>query len=195
MKKFSLAEKDIQFWSKEEVQIFLGYWSNKKHKPKALWAITLALYTGMRRGEILALKWDAVDIGSGFICVRRSYCRVSKEIREETKSKKIRRIPINSMLRAQLMELNNVTVGKGNVVPLLHSDSFRKIFARMAREAGVKVIRFHDLRHTFASNFLMSGGSIYDLRQILGHSSVQVTERYTHFVPNHLQGKTEVLEF
>ena len=195
VKKLPLAEKDIHFWSKEEVQTFLGYWTSKKYKPKALWAIIIALYTGMRRGEILALKWDAVDVSSGFIAVRRSYCRVAKKVREETKSKKIRRIPINSVLKSYLSELEGVTLASGNVVPTLHSDSFRKIFARMAREASVKPIRFHDLRHTFASNFLMSGGSIYDLRQILGHSTVQVTERYTHFVPNYLQGKTEILEF
>jgi integrase len=57
------------------------------------------------------------------------------------------------------------------------------------------IIRFHDLRHTFASNFLMGGGNIYDLQKILGHSTIQMTERYLHLVPSHLKGKTEVLGF
>lgn len=56
-------------------------------------------------------------------------------------------------------------------------------------------MRFHDLRHTFASNFLMGGGNIYDLQKILGHSTIQVTERYAHLTPDHLMGKTEVLGF
>ncbi len=195
VKKMSVAEKDIDFWNKEEIQIFLGYWLNTKQRPQALWSMLLALYTGMRRGEILGLKWDAVDFSSGFITVKRSFCKAAGKVREETKSKKIRRIPICKALRSHLQDLALITRSSGYVIPHMHSDSFLKIFRRMSRTAGIKEIRFHDLRHTFASHFLMSGGSIYDLRQILGHSTIQVTERYTHFVPDHLQGKTEILDF
>ena len=88
-----------------------------------------------------------------------------------------------------------VTGSSDYVVYQCHPDAFKKIFKRMTLEAGVKLIRFHDLRHTFASNFLMSGGNIYDLQKILGHSSVQITERYTHFLPDHLKGKTEILGY
>lgn len=61
--------------------------------------------------------------------------------------------------------------------------------------ANVPPVTFHGLRHTFASNFMMSGGSIYDLQKMLGHSTIQMTEKYSHLSPDHLAGKTEILEF
>ncbi len=195
IKKIPLPERDMDFWNKTEVQLFLGYWQTRKHLPKMFWAVTLALYTGMRRGEILALQWDSVDFSSGFITVKCSYCKASKIVRNQTKTAKIRRIPISSSLLGFLIQLKKLTGSSGYVVPGCHPDSFLKMFRRMSREAGIKEIRFHDLRHTFASNFLMGGGNIYDLQKLLGHSTVQVTERYTHFIPDHLRGKTEVLGF
>jgi integrase len=63
------------------------------------------------------------------------------------------------------------------------------------RVAGVKPIRFHDLRHSFASNFILGGGSIYKLQRLLGHTSVQMTERYSHLSPEHLADATELLDF
>ena len=64
----------------------------------------------------------------------------------------------------------------------------------IAKAAGVKPIRFHDLRHTFAALWVMSGQSIYELQKVLGHSSVTMTERYSHLSPEHLKGKTEFLD-
>jgi integrase len=99
------------------------------------------------------------------------------------------------MLANVLEELRPITETSGFVLPFFHLDCYHDEFKRSAHAAGVKEIRFHDLRHTFASHFLMGGGNIYDLQRILGHSSVQVTERYTHLMPEHLRGKTEVLGF
>jgi site-specific recombinase XerD len=58
---------------------------------------------------------------------------------------------------------------------------------------GLKLLRFHDLRHTFASLFMMGGGNIYTLQKLLGHASVQMTERYSHLSPEHLKGATDFL--
>ena len=54
---------------------------------------------------------------------------------------------------------------------------------------------FHDLRHTFASQFVMKGGNIYTLREILGHTDVKMTQRYAHLSPEHLKGATDFLSF
>ena len=195
VKKMPLNEKDIEFWSQAEVKQFLGYWGSKKNIPPFFWAVVVALYTGMRKGEVLGLTWSAVSFEAGFVTVKQTYCREAKKMLQRTKSKKIRRVPINSMLRHYLLKLKPLTNSSGYVVFQRHPDSFRKIFRKMSEEAGIKKIRYHDLRHTFASIFLMSGGNIYDLQKILGHSSVQVTERYTHFLPDHLKGKTEILGY
>jgi integrase len=195
VRKFRLPEQDFQFWSLQEVQQFLGYCLSRNETRRIFYCVVLALYTGMRRGEIIALKWDAINFESGFIAVKRAYCRTEKRVLEQTKSKKIRYIPICSMLLGYLDRLRPITYAAGYVCLPIHPDCFHKEFKKLARGAGVPVIRFHDLRHTFASNFLMGGGNIYDLQKILGHSTIQVTERYAHLTPGHLQGKTEVLGF
>ncbi|MFC1556724.1 tyrosine-type recombinase/integrase [candidate division KSB1 bacterium] len=56
-------------------------------------------------------------------------------------------------------------------------------------------IRFHDLRHTFASNFIMSGGNILSLNKILGHSDLKMTMRYAHLAPDYLEGEIERLNY
>ncbi len=58
-----------------------------------------------------------------------------------------------------------------------------------------KVFHFHDLRHTFASHFMMNGGNIYDLQKILGHTSLEMTQRYAHLAPEHLVRASNVVSF
>lgn len=192
--KFSIGERDFLFWKLSEVRKFLGYFLEHPNPPRIFWPAVLALYTGLRRGEIQALRWEDINERAGLITIKRSYCRVSKKFKEETKSKKIRYVPICSALQGFLGRLRKMSDSE-LVTPFFNSDCFRKEFIRMCREAKVPVIRFHDLRHTFASNFLMGGGNIYDLQKILGHSTIQVTERYAHLTQDHLAGKTEVLGF
>ena len=55
--------------------------------------------------------------------------------------------------------------------------------------------RFHDLRHTFASHFMMNGGNIYDLQKILGHTSLEMTQRYAHLAPEHLVQAANIVSF
>lgn len=191
--KFSIEERDFAFWKIAEVKRFLGYFLAIKDPPRIFWPAVLGLYTGMRRGEIQALHWRDIDERAGLIIVKRSYCRVSKAFKE-TKSKKVRHVPISNALEGILLRLHALG-SQEFVVPFFNCECFRKEFQRLCRDARVPVIRFHDLRHTFASNFLMGGGNIYDLQKILGHSTIQVTERYAHLTPGHLQGKTEVLGF
>jgi site-specific recombinase XerD len=75
-------------------------------------------------------------------------------------------------------------------------DHFSKRHLRKAlTKAGVREITFHVLRHTYASNFVMNGGSIYDLQKILGHTKVEMTMIYAHHSPEHLKGAIETVRF
>ncbi len=195
VRKFRIPEQSFTFWPQEEVQQFLGYFNSKAKVQKEFWAIAVSVYTGMRRGEVLALKWDCVNFASGFITCKRSFCNVQKDVKEYTKNGKIRYIPISVGLRATLEKLRVCGACSEYVCPRVCVDTLHKVLKKMSKEADVTPIRFHDLRHTFASNFLMGGGKIYDLQKMLGHSTIQVTERYAHLVPGHLYGKTEVLGF
>ena len=68
-------------------------------------------------------------------------------------------------------------------------------FAAHRALAGCHRVRFHDLRHTFASHFMMSGGNILTLQKLLGHSSVSVTQRYAHLAPDFMRSELERMSF
>lgn len=195
VRKYSIREQKYQYWKNSEVVRFLQYFEPFEVKPRAYWPTVLALYTGMRRGELVALKWDRIDMESKLITVDRAYCRVLKSDKSYTKSGKIRYIPISGKLSAYLETLKSFYVEDNKVLPLTPIDMLQKDFIKITKMCENPRIKFHDLRHTFASNFLMGGGIIYDLQKILGHSTIQVTERYVHMVPDDMRGKTEVLGF
>ena len=69
------------------------------------------------------------------------------------------------------------------------------VHRRACRDAEVRYIRFHDLRHTFASHFMMNGGELYTLQKLLGHHSVTMTERYAHLSPTYLDKARDVVSF
>ena len=67
-------------------------------------------------------------------------------------------------------------------------------FGKAQRNAGVmNKIRFHDLRHSFASNYMMNGGNVFDLQKLMGHADIKMTMRYAHFTPDHLQGSLKFM--
>ena len=82
-------------------------------------------------------------------------------------------------------------------VPVFHdfdrSNFAKRRFKPACEKAEVRVIRFHDLRHTFGSHLAMRGVSLFKIRELMGHSDIKVTMRYMHLAPNELQGITDVL--
>ena len=134
--------------------------------------LIVALNTGMRRGEILTLKWEQVDLARRIIRVR------------YTKSGKSRIIPINDVLLNTFLELERLNCG--NVYLFLNPKTglpyieVKKSFKAACQRAGIEGLRFHDLRHTFATSLIESGVDIITVRDLLGHFSVRVTQRYTH---------------
>ncbi len=132
--------------------------------------VVFALNTGMRLGEILNLKWANVDQEAGMIKV------------EYTKSGKTRYIPMNQTLKGLLLELRKERQEYVFTNPD-SKDRFRDIkrsFYSGCRRAGITGLRFHDLRHTFASRLVRNGVDIGTVRKLLGHSTLLVTQRYVH---------------
>ena len=196
VKKFRVFEQPYQYWKDEEIHILLRYILSVKEPPRIWWPTGLALYTGLRRGEIYALKWKNIDLKRRLITVCESYCRILKADKSYTKSGKVRYVPISKRLSKYLESLKESPYSsKTNVICSIHIDRFQPEIAKLALVAGLPKIKFHDLRHTFASAFIARGGNIYDLQKILGHSTIQVTERYAHLSPERLRGKTDILSF
>lgn len=172
------------YWTDSEINQFLK--ANYKHPLHDLFLV--ALNTGMRKGELAALKWDRVDFSSNTITVTRT--RDRHEIKERTKTNIRRVIPMNEIAKATLLSL--FSSSQSEFVFLQNSEPIDvhhiyRVFEKAQLAAGIEnKITFHQLRHTFASQFVMRGGSIYDLQKILGHTSITMTQRYAHLSLDHL---------
>ncbi|MDD2773706.1 MAG: site-specific integrase [Elusimicrobiales bacterium] len=92
-------------------------------------------------------------------------------------------IPIIPQLREIFMELQPQASGNVFQVPEI---TLRRLFARALSDAGIKDCRFHDLRHTFASHFIMRTNNLPVLQEILGHATPQMTQRYAHLAGGHI---------
>lgn len=131
--------------------------------------VTMALHTGMRRGEIFGLQWFDVDLNKGVLNVR------------QTKSGKDRLVPVNSVVRELLESLPK---SSGYVFPSPHTKGRLvdvKVSFNAARAAAkVPDFRFHDLRHTAASRMAEAGADAFTLAAIFGWSDIRMALRYAH---------------
>ena len=148
----------------------------KSQNQELLAIVTLALETGLRRGELLGLTWDRVDMSRGVIRL------------EVTKSGKRREVPMRQAVYDILAAVAGPREGR-----VWRSSNIRTAFERTVTAAKLdSPFHFHDCRHHFASWFVMRGGSIVALQDLLGHASLSMTRRYSHLAPDHL--RSEVAE-
>lgn len=140
--------------------------------PRLYPVVVCALMTGMRRGEIRNLSWENIDWERGIIHIRKA------------KSGRAREVPIASKLREVLAGLSGERVGSTFKLPDIMLTRF---FARALRDAAITDFVFHDLRHTFASHFLMRTHNLPALQSLLGHSTPLLTLRYAHLSRPHIQ--------
>jgi integrase len=172
--------KRLRFLSKDECRALVS-----SCEPHLRPIVTTALNTGMRKGEILSLKWEQIDLKHGFIMLDR------------TKNGERREVPINDTLRATLQGLT-----RRLDIPHVFYDAstgkryldVKRSFGTACRRAGIRDFHFHDLRHTFASHLVMAGVDITTVSRLLGHKSLTMTLRYSHLAPNHLQSAVGVLD-
>ncbi|OGS23733.1 MAG: hypothetical protein A2297_04945 [Elusimicrobia bacterium RIFOXYB2_FULL_48_7] len=142
-----------------------------------------ALHTGMRLGELVNLTWENVTLTIRDIFVAKS------------KSGKSRHIPVNDALYKVLLNLYGVGKNPGDLVfGNLTDDAVAHRFKKACNKVGIKNMRWHDLRHSFASHLGMAGVNIFQISKWLGHASVTTTERYyAHLCPNYKREEMEKL--
>ena len=163
-----------------------------------------ALRSGIRKGELIALKWGDIQFGESdedpnrYILVQRNY---SHGRFTSPKSKKSRRVDLSRQLRAALLELRDTRllpammagktgIGDDLVFPsqvgtVVKPDNIVPRYMEPALEnAGLRRFRFHDLRHTFGSLLIQDGASLAYVKEQMGHSSIQITvDTYGHLIP------------
>lgn len=161
----------------------------------------ILLNTGMRFGEAAGLKNSDIDMATRLIRIQHTYDRTTGEVVERTKAGEgvTRFVPLNEAVYAALKARKLVSPA-GPVCARPDGSpvspwSFRDAHDRAIKAAGVARIEVHHMRRTFASHFIMNGGSKEALREILGHSSQVVTEIYTRVAPDFLREQAQRVIF
>jgi integrase len=184
-----------RFLNHEEIQrlrkavdqrVFSDGLQGRSSSRKIAWAfyrlrlvVLTALSTGMRISEIFALEWRDLDYPHGVIAVR-----------SRLKQGKVRYVPMTPELAEQFRRYP-VVIGEDRIFPPKPGakrgrQRVERSFETVLQQAGIRDFRFHDLRHTFASWYMMNGGDLYELAKILGHSNIKMTERYAKLSKQHI---------
>jgi len=141
--------------------------------------VLIAVTTGMRVAEIFGLRWPDVMYSEGLLAVR-----------AKLKGGKMRYVPMLPELAGELRRFPAVINEDRIFPPEPGATSGRQrvegSFEDLLERAGIQDFRFHDLRHTFASWFMMNGGDLYELAKILGHSNIKMTDRYAKLARQHI---------
>ena len=181
--QFDIQTKEMQTIPLEQLQAFLD--EARATGVYEMYYIKLA--TGLRRGELLGLKWTDIDWKNGIIKVRRQIARVDGQIVEaplKTKNS-YRAVSISpqaiEVLREQKRKTNDQYVFPSPNGGPISPDSVNNMLKRVLERAGIPKVRFHDLRHTFATIALQNGVDIKTVSGMLGHFSAGFTlDTYAH---------------
>jgi integrase len=139
--------------------------------------VIVAINTGLRRGELLGLTWERIDLSRGVIRL------------ELTKSGRRREVPLNDDSYSALVGLGPKDSGR-----VFQTRYIQTAYNNAVVAAKLDDVNFHTLRHTFASWAVMRGVSLKELQELLGHASLAMTMRYAHLAPERLRTAVSRLE-
>jgi len=174
VKLFRENNKRVRFLSDEEEKAL------RKAIGETEWPlVAVAIHTGLRQSEQFHLRWEHVDFNTGILTVPRS------------KHGEARRVPMNDtvrdLLRARPSRLKSPFVfpSETGETPIDARNYMRRTFLPALKAAKIEGLRWHDLRHTFASRLVMAGADIRTVQELMGHKTLAMTLRYSHLSPAH----------
>lgn len=184
VKKFYEGESRDRFLNDDELERFITILKAKLDTPQGQ-AIFLLISLGLRRGEVMAMKVQHIDLREKRIHI------------PDPKNRKPRNIAINSQAHALLSDmLEGRNQASGWLFPSRskegHMLSVRKTFARIVKEAKLPEFRLHDLRRTHASLLINAGASLYEVKDILGHEDIRSTQIYAKLSTSSLAKTSEI---
>ena len=174
---------DIQVFSPEEVWALVRAAASEQDAAMFL----TAAFTGLRMGELLALRWRDVDFAGSTIRVRASYAAGALTT---PKSGKVRAVPMAPDVASALAQLarrehwigDDDLVFAGEAGAHLDGSALRRRYKAAMARAGLRPLRFHDLRHTFGTR-MIAKADIRRVQEWMGHADIQTTMRYLHYAP------------
>jgi integrase len=180
--------REVRYFTLEEIETILSLADPFMQK-----VITILLNTGLRRAELIYLQWDDIDFQNNLIRIQSK-----PESGFHPKGCKVRFIPINSDVEKILLDLPQrakYVFDNGQNQPFRKPTWYWKCFKHILGRTGIKNASLHTLRHTFASHLVMSGVDLRTVQELLGHSSITMTERYSHLSPDHRMRAVQMLGF
>jgi len=162
----------------------------------------------MRIGEALALKWGDIDFNGRFIEVKRAYVRRKMSTPKSGKSRRVdMSLQLTEALKAHKLasKKKGLALGIGNLLEFVFTNRDgglidqgnwrRRVFKKALQKAGLREIRIHDLRHTYATLRISKGDNIADVSKQLGHYSIKLTlDAYTHIIPGKKKSEVDGLD-
>lgn len=178
VKLFKGVTQRLRYLMPDEVQRLISNCSDHLRP-----IVIVAVHTGMRKGEILSLRWEQIDFEKGIITLT------------DTKNDQRRYVPMDETVKSTLREMERkndyVFCGLKPGRPLVWIElSFHKVLEK----SGIEDFKIHDLRHTFASNLVMGGVDLVTVKELLGHKTIEMTLRYAHLAPNHKMRAVNILD-
>lgn len=177
VKKFKVRNARMRFLEQREVQMLINACNGYL---KAI--VIIAVNTGMRRGEILSLKWNDLDLIRGVIFLTNTKSGEKREVPMNEQVQQVFRIMPRTASEYVFTKKDGTAIG-----------DIKKSFSTALIRCGINGFRFHDLRHTAASQLVMAGVDLNTVRELLGHKSIEMTMRYAHLSPNHKRQAVDVL--
>ena len=190
-RKLKEPEGRVRWLTRAEAVALLAAADASIRAPHLADFLRLALNTGMRRGELLRLEWRRVDLREGLVFLEA----------EHTKTKRRRSVPLNAEARAALIRRARFRAEHCADSPWVFCGKdgkpiaeVKRSFAAACAKAGIADFRIHDLRHTCAAWLVSAGVPLSEVRDLLGHASVVMTERYAHLAPENVRAAVQRLE-
>jgi len=177
VKRFPVNDQRTRFLGVEEVPRFLNACAEQLTSPWLLPLVTLAIHTGMRQGELLGLKPTNVDVEQWTVTVL------------QTKTLRIKTIALNEPAKEAMQWFLEHRYGEYLVMwpwgERIGKTTIYDAFKKACKETEITDFRFNDLRHTFASHLVMEGTDLVTVKELLGHTNINMTVRYSHLVQEH----------
>jgi integrase len=184
--------RTFRFYTAEQSEAFLA--KAAELVPEWYPLFLVGFRTGLRLGELFALEWGDVDLVTGALQVRRSHHRGETTMPKSGKERSVDMAPSVVTMLKSCRHMRGPLVFCAHDGTHLNRDMLKHPWERVTLAAGLPRIRPHDMRHSFASQLVIRGVPLRAVQQLLGHATIQMTERYAHLAPGATRAHVALLD-